>query len=158
MKTANKVISIGETTLHTWFERDRAHVELRSRLTDQTIIEWWDDAVSEAAEDGFLSPRDYHTSAYQYALEHGMLPARPIHYIAMSGSHGCLPDHCEIYETRDGAIEDLASLFGLGRRRIATLKRYGSLELGRRDGAEYCEVTQCDCDDPAVHSDSGKVS
>lgn len=65
-------ISIGETELHTWFERDRAHVELRLKATDETIIEWWDESVNEAIEDGFLNPRDYHSSAFEYARYLGL--------------------------------------------------------------------------------------
>ena len=57
-----------DTEIHTWFERDRQHVELRSRLDDETILELWDDDVSQAVEDGFLNPRDWHRSAYEYAL------------------------------------------------------------------------------------------
>jgi hypothetical protein len=49
-----------------WFERDRAHVELRDIATDKTLIEWWDTAVSEAIEDGFLVPGNFHQSAIDY--------------------------------------------------------------------------------------------
>lgn len=66
-----------ETELNTWFERDRSHVELRDSLTDQTIVEFWDSAVSEAIEDGFLNPRDYHASAFEYAQSLGLLPIVP---------------------------------------------------------------------------------
>lgn len=62
-----------ETEIHTWFERDRAHVELRNAATGNTIVEWWDGAVREAIEDGFLDPRDYHGSALEYAEQHGLL-------------------------------------------------------------------------------------
>lgn len=62
------------TELHTWFERDRAHVELRESSSGNTIIEWWDEEVSEAIEDGFLSPKDLHGSAYEYAFSRGLLP------------------------------------------------------------------------------------
>lgn len=58
--------SIAETQIQTWFERDRAMVSLET-LDGETIIEWWDEAVSEAIEDGFLNPRRYHQSAYEYA-------------------------------------------------------------------------------------------
>src|SRR6266403_3850826 len=58
-----KPVNIDSTELHTWFERDRAHVELRSKLDDNTIVEWWDESVGEAIEDGFLNPKDYHSSA-----------------------------------------------------------------------------------------------
>lgn len=60
-------IRFNDTALNTWFERDRAHVELLNRRTGKTIIEWWDDDVFEAIEDGFLDPKDYHWSAYMYA-------------------------------------------------------------------------------------------
>ena len=86
------------------------------------------------------------------------------HYIAMSGSHGCLPDHCEVFETHADAVSDLAMLFELGRTRKARLRKNSYLELTpspieARDedfgfGAEYCEITECDCDNPAIHSDS----
>jgi len=57
-----------DTTLQTWFERDRAHVCLND-LDGNTLIEWWDDDVSEAIDDGFLDPRDYHRSAFEYARD-----------------------------------------------------------------------------------------
>lgn len=60
-------------TLYTWFERDRSHVELRDDDTDRTIIEWWDDAVTDAVEDGFLDPRDWEGSAIEYAEYLGLI-------------------------------------------------------------------------------------
>lgn len=69
-----EVTGIDDTKLETWFERDRAHVALVDAATEQnTIVEWWDDDVNEAVEDGFLDTRNYHQSAYDYAKEHGML-------------------------------------------------------------------------------------
>jgi hypothetical protein len=65
--------------------------------------------------------------------------------IAMSGSHGCIPDNCTWYRGADAyaeACESLISLFGLGRERAAVLKHDGYLELRKRDGAEYCEVVR----------------
>ncbi|MBX6334672.1 hypothetical protein IRY61_05040 [Candidatus Saccharibacteria bacterium] len=59
--------------LHTWFERNRAHVELRDATTNETIIEWWDEEVFEAIEDGFLDPRDLESSAVAYAEAIGIL-------------------------------------------------------------------------------------
>ena len=63
------------TKLATWFERDRAHVDLQT-LDGATIIEWWDEAVHEAVEDGFLNPRDWHGSAVKYANYIGAQPTR----------------------------------------------------------------------------------
>lgn len=68
------VIPIEQTELQTWFERDRAHVELRNAQTDATILEFWDEDVSELIEDGFLNPRDWHGSLYEYAAYLGLLP------------------------------------------------------------------------------------
>jgi len=67
-------LSIGNTELLLWFERDRAHVELRNKLDDSTIVEWWDGDLEEAVEDGALNPRDYHSTAYEYADVCGLLP------------------------------------------------------------------------------------
>ena len=64
-----------KTTIFTWFERDRQHVELRDDKTEKTIIEWWDDEVTEAVEDGFLDPKDFHGSAFYYADSQGIIEA-----------------------------------------------------------------------------------
>ncbi len=62
-----------ETEIRTWFERDRAHVCLCLKDTDYTVCEGWDTAVSEAIEDGFLNPKDWHQSALTYAIERDLL-------------------------------------------------------------------------------------
>jgi hypothetical protein len=61
------------TEISTWFERDRASVVLNT-LDGTTIIEWWDDDVHEAVQDGFLNPRDWHGSAVEYANQMGAQP------------------------------------------------------------------------------------
>lgn len=66
-------IPFGETSVETWFERDRAHVALEDDRTGETIVEWWDEDVHQAIEDGFLDPRDYHGSAYEFARDMGLL-------------------------------------------------------------------------------------
>jgi hypothetical protein len=58
-----------DTHAETWFERDRAHVALYDSRTHGLIAEWWDEDVAQAVEDGFLNPRDYHRSAYDYARQ-----------------------------------------------------------------------------------------
>lgn len=70
---------IEQTQLSTWFERDRQCVALFDARNDNTLIEWWDSAVSEAVEDGFLNPRDYHSSAYEHAVQLGLLPVAGVH-------------------------------------------------------------------------------
>jgi hypothetical protein len=66
-------LSFSDTELHEWFERDRAHVELRNKKTQKTIVEWWDEAVAEAVDDGFLKTRALHRSAFDYAKEVGLI-------------------------------------------------------------------------------------
>lgn len=55
--------------IYTWFERDRAHVELRNETTGETVVEWWDEQVAEAIEDGFLDPKNWFKSVMDYAKE-----------------------------------------------------------------------------------------
>ena len=76
------------------------------------------------------------------------------HYIAMAGLHGCIPNTCWAHDCVEDAVEDLAQLHELGRNRRRELKRNLYLELNlHRDGNEYCEIVECDCDDPTVHND-----
>lgn len=74
-KTNLTVIPIEKTQLETWFERDRAHVELRNTQTGTPILSIWDEDVAELVEDGFLNPRDWHGSLYEYAAYLGVLPS-----------------------------------------------------------------------------------
>ena len=77
------------------------------------------------------------------------------HYIGMAGLHGYLPNCCETYDTYDDAVDGMADMHDLGVRRIRKLRRDGYLELNLgRDGNEYIEITECDCEDPESHSDS----
>ncbi len=82
------------------------------------------------------------------------------HFIAMSGDHGCIPDHCAVYPDIDSAVSDLVDMFGLGRTRAARLKADRTLELkpgiGEDEfGAQYCEIQTCNCDNPAIHDENG---
>jgi len=81
-------------------------------------------------------------------------PRKPTHYIAMSGQHGYLPDSCNAYETYQSAVDEMASLFSLGRTRKARLFADRILELKpATDGAEYCEIVACQCTEPWSHCD-----
>lgn len=76
------------------------------------------------------------------------------HYIAMGGVHGCLPSHCEVYETWQEAVTALVDQYELGKKRARVLARDKALELNnKRDGNEYVEIVECDCGMPMVHSD-----
>lgn len=77
--------------------------------------------------------------------------ARP-HFIYMNGEHGCMPDNCGAVYELESAVSTLADLFELGRNRRRALKRNLYLDLNpRRDGASYCEIIACDCDDASSH-------
>ena len=58
----NEMKAIEQYELHTWFERDRQHIELRDIETDDTLIDVW------LVEDGFIDPRDWKQSLYDYAV------------------------------------------------------------------------------------------
>jgi hypothetical protein len=85
------------------------------------------------------------------------------HYIYMSGDHGCLPDYCDVSTSHSAAVDSLCQLHDLGsvrRKRLAN-DDYLELELspiektqGFDFGAEYCEITECECLEPWIHSDS----
>lgn len=68
--------------VHSWFERDRAHVEVRNADTQETLLEWWDEAVTEAFEDGFLSARNLQETAAAYAEYVGAL-SKPYRLVAV---------------------------------------------------------------------------
>lgn len=77
------------------------------------------------------------------------------HWIGMAGLHGCLPQTCGVYDSAEDAADSLADLHELGKRRRAELRRDLYIELNiHRDGNEYAEITECECNDPACHSDS----
>jgi hypothetical protein len=85
------------------------------------------------------------------------------HYIYMSGDHGYLPDYCDVSRDHKTAVESLAQLHDLGKTRKTSLANDNYLELELTPiekaqdhyfGAEYCEITECDCDTPWIHSDS----
>jgi len=76
----NNKFDESNTAVDTWFERDRQYVGLypiddegKPDTNKNAIIEWWDDDVSEAIEDGFLDPRDWHSSALNYAKHLGII-------------------------------------------------------------------------------------
>ena len=81
-------LDIDETGIKTWFERDRRHVELYRKDTDETIVEWWDDEASSMVEDGYLKPDDWHGSAYEYALDRGLIPHKPGMMVTIASNDG----------------------------------------------------------------------
>jgi hypothetical protein len=77
------------------------------------------------------------------------------HFIACSGLHGCMSSDCEAFPTYKDAVEYLVGMYGLGRKRAKELREDSCLELNlKRDGNEYCEITECDCSTPWEHSET----
>jgi hypothetical protein len=68
-------MKIADTKLNVWEERDRLHVELVDKETEQhTFAEWWDDDARQMFEDGFFKRgKSMHQSVFDYANEMGML-------------------------------------------------------------------------------------
>jgi len=52
--TPNKGYTLDTTHIDIWFERDRKFIGLYSSRSDTMLVCWWDEAVGEAVEDGFL--------------------------------------------------------------------------------------------------------
>ena len=77
------------------------------------------------------------------------------HFIGMAGLHGYLPNYCEVYPDYESAVDWLAFIHELGKKRTRELKRDGYIELNlKRDGNEYAEIVDCDCDDPSIHTEN----
>lgn len=64
---------MSDLDVDSWFERDRAMVAIVNRETDETLVEWWDDAVQELVNDGFLDMKDLKRSAIKYAIDIGAI-------------------------------------------------------------------------------------
>lgn len=76
------------------------------------------------------------------------------HYVGMAGLHGCLPQTCSVYDTEDEAVDGLAQIHELGRKRTVELRHNLTIKLSiKRDGNEYAEVVECGCEEPEVHND-----
>ena len=77
------------------------------------------------------------------------------HFIIMAGLHGYLPNYCDVCDDHKTAVQSLAQVHEIGKNRTRKLSHDNYLELNlERDGNEYAEIQECDCDTPWVHSDS----
>lgn len=70
--------STSNTELKEWHERDRNSVILEDKASGNSIMEWWDEGVHEAVEDGFLTmgkgKNRLHQDAVDYANDHRLRP------------------------------------------------------------------------------------
>jgi hypothetical protein len=77
-----------------------------------------------------------------------------IHYIAMGGEIGCLPDNCQSYDDLSGAVDSLVSLYELSKRQARELKSFDITYLNPDQGGAYCEIIECRCNNPNQHNDN----
>lgn len=93
-----------------------------------------------------------------------MMKNKP-HYISMSGSHGCIPDHLACFKKYSEAVQDLIDVFELPRYGVKAteLRKHGYVELDEGNwpnrskpyyGAEYAEIQKCNCDHPEIHDEN----
>ena len=71
------------------------------------------------------------------------------HYHAIAGLPGYMPNYNSLHDCYNSAVDDLAYLHKLGKKRTKELRKYGYLDLNRRrDGNDYCQVIECneDCE------------
>jgi hypothetical protein len=75
----------------------------------------------------------------------------PKHFIAMSGSVGCLPDYCDVFQRQEEAVGTLADIHELSHRDKNILRSNGYVDVAV--GADYAQVLECNCDAPQIHSE-----
>ncbi len=80
-----------------------------------------------------------------------------LHYIAILGDKGCLPDSCKFFFSMDEAIKSLIEALRLdpNGQYVNKLRTYGYVSLPEFPfGFDYAEVTKCTCDNPGKHGDN----
>ena len=76
------------------------------------------------------------------------------HFIAMSGSYGCIPDNIATFERKADAIYHIINTFELALygRKADNLREVGYADLGGDYGADYAEIVRCTCDNVEIHN------
>ena len=76
------------------------------------------------------------------------------HFIAMSGSYGCLPDNVMVFERKSEAVNHIINTFELALygRKADNLREVGYADLGGDYGADYAEIVRCTCDNVKIHN------
>ena len=77
------------------------------------------------------------------------------HYIAMSGSAGCIPDWTCLCDSAGEARAAAADMWAdeLDAAGRYNLRRSGYASLPEGSGADYVEIVECGCEDPSVHEE-----
>jgi hypothetical protein len=74
------------------------------------------------------------------------------HYLAMSGSPGFIPDCCEMFDSREEAVSDLVKFLELTAEQENRLRAWDFTTCDPMQGAGYCQVLECECATPEIHS------
>jgi hypothetical protein len=75
------------------------------------------------------------------------------HFIAMGGEYGCMPDNCQAYYSPEDAVDGLNNIYELSEQQLVELTDNWITYLAREQGGAYCEISDCDCDEPWSHSE-----
>ena len=77
------------------------------------------------------------------------------HFIAMSGSYGCLPDNVTVFERKSEAVNHIINTFELALygRKADDLRKTGYTDLGGDYGADYAEIVKCNCSNSGIHEE-----
>jgi hypothetical protein len=86
------------------------------------------------------------------------LMTHKVHFTAMSGSYGCIPDNIAAFEKRIDAVYYLIDIFELPRygSKAGDLRKTGYVELGHDFGADYAEIEECNCSHHEIHGEGSK--
>jgi hypothetical protein len=74
LPSRQREMTINNTVVASWHERDRDYIELMWKDTEETILEAWDEDYRGLVEDGFIDPRPrrLHLSLIEYARHMGL--------------------------------------------------------------------------------------
>jgi len=79
-----------------------------------------------------------------------------VHYIALGGLSGCLPNFCDVCIDKSSAYDYIGLIHDLSAsyiRKLAGSDGYIPLNL-HKHGNEYAEIIECDCNHPEDHQDT----
>jgi hypothetical protein len=94
------------------------------------------------------------TTFINYRELKNRMPKNKSHYIAMSGSYGCLPDNVAVFERKSEAINHIINTFELpiNGTKADNLRKTRYTNLGRDYGADYAEIVKCECNNIGIHN------
>lgn len=75
------------------------------------------------------------------------------HYVGMNGTSGCIPDSFRAYHSLSDAVDSLSDLLELTKGQRKELHSSGYVACTPEQGADYAEISECDCPAPWEHSE-----